>query len=165
MSFSLPTQRTQTAYRSRWSGVAFLIEAMLLLVFVMASLAVFTQLFAESGERANQSKALTDAVAIASTTAERFAADPQGIDSRFEYEGLLVTCDVTSETRAGGTLWHADIAVYSADEPKAAPGQALAAVTEEGAADTDANGQGAVAADAQGGPLYSISTAVYESGV
>lgn len=135
MSFQLPTQRKSVAPRTRWSGAAFLVEAMLLLVFVMASLAVFTQMFAASSERANQSGALTDAVAVASTTAEQFSADPTGVAPEATVGDMRVLCQVTPESRPGGTMYRAAISVYAAN---AAPG-------------------------AQ--PIYTVSTAKYESGV
>lgn len=147
MSFELPTQRTAHAYRSRWSGAAFLVEAMLLLVFVMASLAVFTQLFAASAERSNQSKDLTEAVAIATATAERFAADPHGISSEFMQDGKRVVCHITQDDREGGILWHATIQVFA---PIGQPGDASSAASVQLVGD---------------GPLYSLTTSVYESGV
>ena len=61
MSFQLPSQRTSVAPRKRWAGAAFLVEAMLLLLFLVASMAIFTQLFAATAERANESRNLTDA--------------------------------------------------------------------------------------------------------
>lgn len=134
MSFELPTERKAQGVQSRWSGAAFLIEAMLLLVFVMASLAVFVQMFAASTERANQSRDLTDAVAVVTTVAERFSADPANAQTDYWEGDLHVVCKVTPDTRAGGTLYSATISVYNV----------RSASTE---------------------PLYSVSTAKYESGV
>ena len=118
MSFELPTQRTQTAAPARWPGMAFLVEALLLLVFVTASFAVFTQLFATSSENANQSKDLTDAVALASATAERFAAEPTGVVGELTDGDLRVVCDVTPEQRPGGTMYYATISVSRTDSPE-----------------------------------------------
>ena len=42
MSFQLPSQRTSVAPRKRWAGAAFLVEAMLLLLFLVASMSIFT---------------------------------------------------------------------------------------------------------------------------
>ena len=135
MSFELPTQRTQTAAPTRWPGMAFLVEALLLLVFVTASFAVFTYLFATSSESANESKNLTDAVALASTTAERFAAEPTSVEGEFIEGGLRVVCDVRPEERPGGTMYHATISVSRSDS---------------------ADGSS---------PIYEIQTSKYESGV
>lgn len=99
--------------RPSWSGAAFIIEAMLLLVFLIGSLAVFTQLFATAAERGSQSGVLTAAVMAAENTAERFAVDPSGIDRQMQVDDLQVICDVTDKEFAGGTLYHADIAVFT----------------------------------------------------
>lgn len=140
MSFQLPTKRTSVVARPRWSGAAFLVEAMLLLVFIMASLAVFTQLFAASAERANESRSLTDAVAVATATAEHFCADPLGVESEFIEGDQRVICQVTPERRAGGVIYYATISVFGAN-------------SEEGA-QTGASIE----------PIYVVHTAKYESG-
>ena len=157
MSFELPKERKSTLYRSRWSGAAFIVEAMLLLAFVAASLAVVTQLFAASAEHATQSRYLTDAVAVASATAERFSADPKSIDSEFERDDLRVLCDITSEETKGGTLWHAAISVYPKDVDSlnwAAP-----------VADVQATSNDPAQASDGPTPLYVLTTSVYESEV
>lgn len=151
MSFELPTKRTSAAPHSRWSGTAFLVEAMLLLVIIMASLAVFTQLFAESAERANASRSLTDAVAAATATAELFCADPTGVKSEFTEGDLRVVCQVTPERRAGGIVYYATISVYGTESADAA-------------ADMNAGEAGAVQTNIAVEPLYTVQTAKYESG-
>lgn len=144
MSFQLPTKRTSVAVRTRWSGAAFLVEAMLLLVFIMASLAVFTQLFSTSAERAIESRELTDAVAAASATAERFCANPLGVESELQVGDLRVICQVTPERRTGGIIYYATISVYGdAGESASKPAEPQAAPM----------------------PLYTVQTAKYESGV
>ena len=95
-----------------WASVAFLIEAMLLLVFLTASLALFTQVFGASVQQAKESATLTDAIAIAQNSAERFAADPTSISGETQEGDLRVMCDVTSDPRTSGTLYHATISVY-----------------------------------------------------
>ena len=99
--------------RPSWSGAAFIIEAMLLLVFLIGSLAVFTQLFATAAERGAHSGTLTSAVMAAENAAERFAADPAHMDEQLQAGELRVICDITSEKLAGGTLYHANIAVLA----------------------------------------------------
>lgn len=117
MSFQLPTaeSRANRGEAPRWSGAAVLVESMLLLVFLIASLAVFTQMFSVSLTRAEQSSSLTAAVAAASDTAERFAAYPDQVAGEQVVGDLRVVCDVNAEQRLSGTLWHADIAVFAAD--------------------------------------------------
>ena len=117
--------------RPSWSGVAFVVEAMLLLVFLVGSLALFTSLFASSVKRGDESRELTVAVAVASDTAERFAADPLSVPASAVKNDMVVTCDVTNDARDGGIYRKALITVY----------------------------------DAESQPVYSVTTAVYESGV
>ena len=104
MSFELSGKHKQLATHGRWAGAAFLVEAMLLLVFVMASLAVLTQMFAVASEHAGKSRALTDAVTAVSVSAERFVAEPSAAPELSSGEGVFVTCKVVPEVREGGTL-------------------------------------------------------------
>ena len=132
MSFNLATERTHRSRLSRRSGAGFIIEALFLLVFLAAAAAVFVQLFALAAEQSVESVELSRAVAAASNTAERFAADPASIGESETVDDLIVKCTVTDEDRAAGTLHTATIAVYRAD------------------------------AAADGEPVYTISTAAYE---
>lgn len=144
MSFQLPTKRTSSAGEGiRWSGAAMLVEAMLLLAFLIATLAVLTQMFAAAVEKANESAQLTAAVAVASDTAERFAANPAGVPDQQVVDNMLVVCKVTDEPHTAGVLYHADISVY--------------AMTPGTGADAGA--------ELQGEPVYTVSTSRYESGV
>lgn len=166
MSFELPSQHRRAQPRVRWLAASFLVEAMLLLLFVMASLAVITSMLAESAERAAQSQALTDAVTLATTAAERFSADPLSAPTEGVAQNLVFTCDVTSDAREGGTMYKASIAVYEAD------GQALAGIAARKAAREEREGaregeQPEARANAlpqvKGTPLYKLSTEAYES--
>jgi Tfp pilus assembly protein PilV len=115
---------------SSWTGMAFLVESMLLLVFLIGALALFASLFAFSVQRGDESRELTAAVAMASDTAERFCADPTSVPQSFVKDGLTVTCEVANDKRAGGMYRRALITVY----------------------------------DTAGQQVYSLDTAVYESG-
>ena len=115
MSFSLPAGTRATHTRPAWSGMAMLVEAMLLLVFLMASLAIAMQLFAASSARAQQGRDLARAVAEATNVAERFAADPATAGGVTQADNLTVDCQVTDEQTARGTLYHATITVYGDD--------------------------------------------------
>lgn len=147
MSFQLPTKRAPSVARTRWSGAAFLVEAMLLLVFVAASLALFVQLFAASADRAAASRELTDAIAVATATAERFCADPVGVEGEFTEGDMLVVCRVEPQKRTYGTMYYATISVYPADS---APAKAQPASDEQPAPTAE--------------PVYTVQTAKYESG-
>lgn len=140
MAFELTSHRKSNNARPAWSGAAFIVEAMLLLVFLIASIAVFTQAFALAAEKSAEADELSRAVAAASNVAERFAADPQSVTSSSTEGDLVVLCDVTSEGRDGGTLYEATIEVYEANSAN------------------EASADGAE-------PLYSITTARYESEV
>ena len=88
MSFSLPAGTRATRTRPAWSGMAMLVEAMLLLVFLMTSLAIAMQLF---------------------------AADPSTAGGVTQADDLTVDCQVTDEDTARGTLYHATISVFADD--------------------------------------------------
>lgn len=115
MSFSLPAGTRATHTRPAWSGMAMLVEAMLLLVFLMTSLAIAMQLFAASSSRAQQGRDLSRAVAEATNVAERFAADPSTAGGVTQADDLTIDCQVTDEDTARGTLYHATITVFADD--------------------------------------------------
>lgn len=141
MSFDLATHRKSRPSRPMWSGAAFIVEALLLLVFLVASLAIFTQLFAAAAQKSAESDQLSRAVSVASNVAEQFAADPDSVSTVDEIDDLIVVCDTSDEALDSGTLHHATITVY-----------------ERGTA-ASANSV------STGEPLYTIETANYESGV
>ena len=136
MAFTLPSATRTTDTRPAWSGMAVLMEAMILLLFLVGSLAVMTQLFAASALRAREGEQLAQAVALATDAAERFAADPATAPASSTEGDLVVACDVTSEPTDAGTLYHATITV------------------------TDAGAQNASEA-----PLYTLATTRYVEGV
>lgn len=142
MSFQLPTEHKAISVRPRWAGAAFLVEAMLLLLFLTASMAVFTQLFAEAAERSNQSLDLSAAVVAGSAAAERFAADPTSVPERAVEDNMLVVCDTQAEPREAGVLYHATISVYPASGESTASG-----------------------ANDPSNPLFVVETAHYDKGV
>ena len=141
MSFDLATHRKSRPGRPIWSGAAFIVEALLLLVFLVASLAIFTQLFAASAGKAAESRELSQAVSVASNMAEQFAADPASVSTVTELDNLIVVCDTTDERRENGVLHHATITVY--ERGQAASPESVST----------------------GEPLYSVTTANYESEV
>ena len=121
MSFNLSTERTHRSRLSRRSGTGFIIEALFLLVFLAAAAAVFVQLFALAAEQSTESVELSRAVAAASNTAERFAADPASVEASETVDDLIVKCTVADEDRAAGTLHKATITVYPADAADGEP--------------------------------------------
>lgn len=69
-----------------WAGTAFLVEALILLAFLAASLGILATVFAESQDQAVQAQRLETAVTLASDAAESFAADPTSVPA-------LQTCE------------------------------------------------------------------------
>ncbi len=97
-----------------------MIEVLVLLFFLVASLAVFTQLFAYSANSAKQAQRLTQATEIAQNAAEEFSANPQaaaegktvGLDAAQGTDGSFTTaCTVASEPQGSGTYYTAHISV------------------------------------------------------
>ena len=106
------TRKTTSRARSSWSSVAFIVESILLLVFLVASLGVLTRVFSASLNHSVESRTLDASTIAATSIAEHFAADPTDVEERVKLGDLVVTCDVTEEPRAAGTMYHARIDVY-----------------------------------------------------
>ena len=153
-----------------WPGAAFIVEALLLLVFLAGSLAVLMELNADADAAGQQSADLMAAMTLASNAAEEFAANPElaaatGALSdeeeaaRVQYgTGLVMTRTVEAEPMAAGTMYRARIAVWHEDAGAA-----------ESAAESAAAGSGALkpapteGAGAEGAaePVYTLETACY----
>lgn len=158
MSFSLTTSVRTRFARPGWSGVAFIVEALVLLVFLAAAVAIFTRLFSGAATRSDEALQLTRAVAAAQSTAERFAADPESVYTVETDGDFVIVTDFTREEMAAGTLYCATISVY--DGKTAGQDHISAAGDSEGVWPWDAG----AAAWAGAAPIYRIETAVYEGG-
>ena len=112
MSVAPARKRSAVRERTSWSSIAFIVESMLLLVFLVASLAVLTQLFISSLNRSVESRTLDASTIAATSIAEHFSADPTGVQERTQLGDLFVLCDVTAQPRSGGTMYKAHISVY-----------------------------------------------------
>lgn len=134
MSVEFVKRRSYRKARAAWSSVAFIVESILLLLFLVGSLAVLTQVFSSSLTASIEGRTLDAATIAATSTAERFAADPTSVEETSEVGDLLVSCEVTTENRVQGVMYKAQIDVY----------------------DNSENGKGE--------KVYSITTAHYESG-
>ncbi len=129
------SRRTSTkAVHMSWVSAAFIIESILLLVFLVGSLAILTQLFSASLNRSVEGRTLDAATIAATSIAEHFAADPTGVNEETQLGDLRIVCSVEGEQRAGGVLYHATIDVF----------------------DTSASGGNE--------PVYTLATASYEEG-
>ena len=138
-----------------WHGAAFLVEALVLLAFLAASLAVLFSLFASARTEADRAARLSEAVAIAQNAAEgiaaadTFSADAvpatqvvTGAQTGSTYE---LAIELEPRATGAGTLWHATITVCDAKAARST---------------TAAAGAG-TAADADAEPLYTLETARY----
>lgn len=141
-----------------WHGAAFLVEALVLLAFLAASLAVLFSLFASARAEADRAARLSEAVAIAQNAAEgiaaadTFSADAvpatqvvTGAQTGTTYE---LAIELEPQATGAGTLWHATITVCDANAVHSAVGGAGAEPAER-------------AADADAEPLYTLETARY----
>lgn len=82
--------------RASWHGTALLVEALVLLAFLVASLALFMQVFAQARGMGADGSQLAQAVAMASNLAEEFAADPATEPDPLERDGLTASCAVAT---------------------------------------------------------------------
>lgn len=111
-------QHLTSRFRSSWSSVAFIVEAMVLLVFLVASFAVLTQLFSASLNRSVQSRSLDAATIAATSIAEHFAADPTAVQDSVQLGDLNIVTDVVKESHDNGVVYTAHIKVYDTRENK-----------------------------------------------
>lgn len=100
-----------------WHGAAFVVEALLLLVFLAFALAVFMQLFGAAHSRGTEERQLTQAVLLASNDAEAFAADPQSGTESTAFDAYVVEREVKAERSQSGTLYRALISVAYDGQP------------------------------------------------
>lgn len=92
-------------------GSAFLVEALVVLCFLMIALAVFVQLFSKAQVQGLGANQLSRAVFVATNYAEEFSADPTGVEAQKVEDDLTATCSVEQNKRDGGTLYEATIEV------------------------------------------------------
>ncbi len=106
------------------SNTAFLVESLVLLLFLAATLAVLTNVFASSMATSQEAARLSAATETAQNAAEEFSANPeavakgQAIGAGIAKNGtdrFDVACNVNVEKTQAGTLYMADI-VVSDDE-------------------------------------------------
>ena len=111
----LPHKLSDTT-RSSWTSVAFIVEAILLLFFLAASLAVLVQVFFSSLNRSVESRTLDAATIAASSIAEHFAANPSDVRDETQLGELKVVCAKSEEQRKDGTMYYVHIDVYDTSE-------------------------------------------------
>lgn len=94
-------RRSSVHDRRPWHGAAFIMESLVLLVFLMASLAVLMQVMGNAHERGIEADKLSNAIILASNDAETFAADPTTGDRTAQFS--LVDGELVELTGAEGT--------------------------------------------------------------
>lgn len=110
--FRTTTQR-QTHSRS---GIAFIVEMLILLVLVCACFAILVQIFAYSEQQGEKNYARVAAIDLASDVAEAFAADPQSVPEVQVSGELVAYVSVEEEPQSTGVLYFADITVFDTTE-------------------------------------------------
>lgn len=112
MPGSFDTSNKKALERTSKAGRAFIIESLVLFIFLVATLIVVAQLFFASVSMSVEGQNLERATVIASNVAERFSADPTSTDLDATEDGLDVTCTVTPEGAGNGMLYKARISVF-----------------------------------------------------
>lgn len=135
VAFSTPQRRARQATHANWSGVAFRLEALMLLVFIMISMVIVSGLFVGSFLRGTAAEELLQATTLATggaeNGAEQFSADPtgeaetigyyasiDGVQTKVDenYEGAYkVARVITATSTESGTLYYATITVERYD--------------------------------------------------
>lgn len=119
----MATPMTKDDSRRMRSTTAFMVETLVLLIVLAASIAVFTQLFSRATAAADQSARLCQAVDIAEDAAEEFSADPAAVAASSKvgngvaisgHDNYKVSCKITQDKQGVGTLWAAHITVSDA---------------------------------------------------
>ncbi len=105
------------------SNRAFVVEALILLAFLAAAVAIILQLFAAAGVQSREAHKLTLSEHLATNTAESFGANPKNVPSIVYYDAegnpleyekgavYSVETTITPQRMEAGTLYTADIVV------------------------------------------------------
>lgn len=95
-----------------WHGKAFLVEAMVILAFLVVSLAILISVFVHARIESAQGAHQTEAIHLAQNAAEQFSADPAGSQGLvLAQDELRATVEVTPEPHEDGTLYRATVSV------------------------------------------------------
>lgn len=138
----------RTGSGQSWHGMAFIVEAVVLLAFLVASITIFFQLFAQSKNIGVENEKLSGAIVLATNMAEEFAVHPVSTESVTRTEdGLMGSISVTQEETGGGVLYRAVITVTDASNDAGAAAASVADGTSSSAGEV----------------IYTIETASYEA--
>lgn len=126
------------------SQAALLIEALVILLFLVASLGLLMQVLSRASAQGERAAELARAVELASNVAERFAVDPAGTAGVTYEDGLSATCEVVS---GADGLVRAHIVVNAADDGAAVYELDTARYVSADAALAAGSGSGSVSAE------------------
>ncbi|MBQ9059485.1 MAG: hypothetical protein IJ125_09900 [Atopobiaceae bacterium] len=107
----LPGHTRSANERTSERNAGFLVEALLLLAFLIVALAIFVQLFSQASRAGAHSAEVNRAVLLASNVAEQFASNPTTVSAETTSEGLTASCTVNPRATERGTLYQANIVV------------------------------------------------------
>jgi Tfp pilus assembly protein PilV len=96
------------------SGIAFVIEMLIILFLVASCLAVLVNMFAYAHQKGVENSNTVTAIHLASNAAEEFAHNPAAVPSQQEVDGMYIYTTVTQDQQSTGVLYHATIEVYDA---------------------------------------------------
>ena len=170
MDASTLHRRRTSHVKSSWHGKAFLVEALVLLAFLVMSLAVLITLFVNARLESAGGERLAQAVHLAQNAAEEFAANPTDAEAlAIEQDGLAVTAQLSYEPHESGTLVRAVIAVTEqggeAEAAGTAVGEAATGAVDASEAGSDTAGAAEDAPAPDAAPLYTLETARYVPGL
>lgn len=162
MDASTLHRRRASHVKSSWHGKAFLVEALVLLAFLVMSLAVILTLFVNARLESAGGERLAQSVHLAQNAAEEFAANPTDAEAlAIVQDGLAVSARLSYEPHESGTLVRAVITVAEQNGEADAAGDGADAGDGAGAEGSPA----ADAASAAAEPLYTLETARYVPGL
>ena len=118
----METEDVKHASKPAWSHTAFMVEALFLLAFLIAAMAVVTQLFAGAAAQAREADHITQATVLAQSAAEEFSSNPQAVAKgaavgqgvaagESTKDDLQVACTVDADKQTAGTFYTAHITV------------------------------------------------------
>lgn len=164
------------AERRVWPGAAFVVEALLLLVFLTGSLAVLMELNADADQAGRQSADLLDAIVLASNVAEEYSADPVAFEQAYASDPesdrwfsasldavpsgesvLRISCDFIEEETGAGAMHYLTLEVWQ-ERVLSDPAQMM----EEGVMVEGPGGRCFQRWDEA--PVYTLETAAYVPG-
>ena len=106
--------RNSSQTRQPWHGVAFLVEAIILMMFLVATMAVFTNLLMGSQALSSNTHELTAAIVATANEAESFATHPSEGGTTATRDGFTITCTTEAIPQAGGMLYVAHLVTENA---------------------------------------------------